>query len=52
LGQTPSVVDGDTVKLAGVSIRLVDFDSPELFSSNARRNKPWHCRPGASCRRC
>ena len=32
LGQTPSVVDGDTVKLAGVSIRLTDYDSPELFS--------------------
>jgi len=33
LGQTPSVVDGDTVRIAGVSIRLIDYDSPELFSS-------------------
>jgi endonuclease YncB( thermonuclease family) len=33
LGQTPSVVDGDTVKLAGVSIRLTDYDAPELFNS-------------------
>ena len=33
LGQTPSVVDGDTVRIAGVSIRLTDYDSPELFSS-------------------
>jgi endonuclease YncB( thermonuclease family) len=32
-GQTPSVIDGDTVKLAGISIRLTDYDSPELFSS-------------------
>ena len=33
IGQTPSVIDGDTIKLAGVSIRLTDYDSPELFSS-------------------
>ena len=33
LGQTPSVVDGDTVRIAGVSIRLTDYDSSELFSS-------------------
>jgi endonuclease YncB( thermonuclease family) len=33
LGQVPSVVDGDTVRIAGISIRLVDYDSPELFSS-------------------
>jgi endonuclease YncB( thermonuclease family) len=32
LGQTPTVIDGDTVKLAGISIRLTDYDSPELFS--------------------
>ena len=32
LGQTPTVIDGDTVKLAGVSIRLTDYDAPELFS--------------------
>ena len=31
-GVTPSVIDGDTVKVAGVSIRLVDFDAPELFN--------------------
>jgi len=23
-GQTPSIVDGDTIKLAGIPIRLVD----------------------------
>jgi len=33
IGQTPSVIDGDTIKLAGVSIRLTYYDSPELFSS-------------------
>ena len=32
LGQIPTVVDGDTVKLAGVRIRLTDFDAPELYS--------------------
>src|SRR5262245_63115322 len=32
LGQTPTVTDGDTVKLNGVRIRLTDYDSPELFS--------------------
>jgi endonuclease YncB( thermonuclease family) len=33
LGQTPTIIDGDTIRLAEVSIRLVDYDSPELFSS-------------------
>ena len=32
-GQTPTMIDGDTIKLAGISIRLVDYDTPELFSS-------------------
>src|SRR5262249_49619983 len=32
LGQTPSVTDGDTVRIAGVRIRPTDYDSPELFS--------------------
>jgi micrococcal nuclease len=32
LGQIPSMTDGDTVKIAGVAIRLTDYDSPELFS--------------------
>jgi endonuclease YncB( thermonuclease family) len=32
LGQTPSVTDGDTVRIVGVSIRLTDYDAPELFS--------------------
>jgi endonuclease YncB( thermonuclease family) len=32
LGQTPSVTDGDTVRIAGVSIRLTDYDSPELHA--------------------
>jgi len=31
-GQTPTIVDGDTIKLAGVRIRLVDYDSPELHA--------------------
>jgi endonuclease YncB( thermonuclease family) len=38
LGQTPSVVDGDTVKLAGISIRLTDFDTPELHAASCRRS--------------
>jgi endonuclease YncB( thermonuclease family) len=29
---SPAVVDGDTVRIAGVSIRLTDYDAPELFS--------------------
>ena len=33
IGQVPSVVGGDTVRIAGVSIRLTDYDAPELFSS-------------------
>jgi endonuclease YncB( thermonuclease family) len=31
IGQ-PTVVDGDTIRIAGVSIRLTDYDAPELFS--------------------
>lgn len=31
-GATPTVIDGDTVKVAGVSVRLTDYDAPELFS--------------------
>ena len=30
-GTVPTVIDGDTKKVAGVPIRLVDYDSPELF---------------------
>jgi endonuclease YncB( thermonuclease family) len=30
LGQVPNVVDGDTIKIANVRIRLVDFDTPEI----------------------
>jgi len=30
LGQVPSVVDGDTVRIANVSIRLTDYDAPEI----------------------
>jgi micrococcal nuclease len=37
LGQTPVPVDGDTIKIAGVSIRLVDYDSPELFRPKCPR---------------
>jgi endonuclease YncB( thermonuclease family) len=37
LGAVPSVTDGDTVKVAGVSIRLVDYDAPELFHPRCLR---------------
>jgi endonuclease YncB( thermonuclease family) len=37
LGQTPTAIDGDTVKVAGVHIRLTDYDSPELFSPKCPR---------------
>src|SRR5262249_53537162 len=36
-GQIPTVTDGDTVRIAGVSIRLTDYDSPELFSPKRSR---------------
>jgi endonuclease YncB( thermonuclease family) len=35
--QIPTIVDGDTVKVAGVRIRLTDYDSPELFSPKCPR---------------
>jgi endonuclease YncB( thermonuclease family) len=40
-GQIPSVIDGDTIKIAGVSIRLTDYDSPELFSPKCPRERMW-----------
>ena len=40
IGQ-PTVVDGDTVRIAGVSIRLTDYDSPELFSPKCPRERMW-----------
>jgi endonuclease YncB( thermonuclease family) len=52
LGQTPTIIDGDTVKIAGIAIRLTDFDSPELFHPKCPARARWHCKPGASCRRC
>jgi endonuclease YncB( thermonuclease family) len=33
----PTVVDGDTVKVANVSIRLTDYDTPELFHPRCAR---------------
>jgi endonuclease YncB( thermonuclease family) len=45
-GQTPTVIDGDTVRIAGVSIRLTDYDSPELFSSKCPKEQAlaWQAR--------
>ena len=40
-GQIPTVTDGDTVKVAGVSIRLTNYDSPELFSPKCPRERMW-----------
>ena len=37
----PTVVDGDTVKIAGVSIRLTDYDAPELFHPKCLRERMW-----------
>jgi hypothetical protein len=31
LGQTPVAIDGDTMRIAGISVRLVNFDSPEQY---------------------
>jgi micrococcal nuclease len=36
-GCQPRAVDGDTLRLSGISIRLVDYDAPELFSPRCRR---------------
>jgi endonuclease YncB( thermonuclease family) len=33
----PTVVDGDTVKIAGVRIRLTDFDAPERYHPKCPR---------------
>jgi len=34
---SPTVIDGDTVRTAGISIRLTDYDSPELFHPKCPR---------------
>jgi micrococcal nuclease len=35
----PAVIDGDTVRIAGISIRLTDYDSPELYSPKCPRER-------------
>jgi len=35
-GQTNCVIDGDTIRLAGIKIRLADIDAPEVFSPKCR----------------
>jgi len=34
---SPTVIDGDTVRIADISIRLTDYDAPELFSPKCPR---------------
>jgi len=36
---SPAVLDGDTVRIAGVAIRLTDYDNPELFSPKCPRER-------------
>jgi hypothetical protein len=36
---SPAVVDGDTVRIAGISIRLTDYDSPELYPPKCPRER-------------
>src|SRR5215471_16505599 len=38
---SPTVVDGDTVRVAGISIRLTDYDAPELFHPRCPREYAW-----------
>src|SRR5215467_2714933 len=47
---SPAVVDGDTVRIAGASIRLTDYDSPELYSPKCPREQAASNR--ISSRRC
>jgi hypothetical protein len=47
---SPAVIDGDTVRIAGVSIRLTDYDSPELYSPKCPREQAASNR--ISSRRC
>jgi len=44
---SPAVVDGDTVRIAGASIRLTDYESPELYSPKCPREQA-----ASSSRRC
>jgi endonuclease YncB( thermonuclease family) len=37
------VVDGDSLRLAGEDIRLVDIDAPELAQDCQRGGRPWRC---------
>ena len=36
---SPTVIDGDTIRIAGVSVRLTDYDAPELFSAKCPRER-------------
>jgi hypothetical protein len=38
-GKHRSSPTGDTIKVAGVAIRLTDYDSPELFSPKCPRER-------------
>lgn len=39
----PRVVDGDSLSVAGVSVRLFGIDAPELKQSCTRDGAPWAC---------
>ncbi|MGB7430958.1 MAG: thermonuclease family protein [Ahrensia sp.] len=38
----PSVIDGDSVRLDGIEMRLVGIDAPE-FAQTCQRTQPWAC---------
>ena len=43
LHDTASVIDGDTIDLAGKRVRLDGIDAPELGQSCFDAGKPWPC---------
>ncbi|MFG1298162.1 thermonuclease family protein [Xanthobacter sp. V3C-3] len=44
-----TVIDGDTLDIAGIHVRLAGIDAPELKQQCVRRNRPWPC--GEAARR-
>jgi hypothetical protein len=36
---SPTAIDGDTIRIAGISVRLTNYDSPELFHPKCARER-------------
>lgn len=40
---TARIIDGDSLYVAGIEIRLYGIDAPELYQTCNRNGRPWNC---------